>query len=412
MRFKETINFSLTKLKRNKKNIFFMIVLTICGVILLCIFTFKQTFMNYINNYQNHSLDFKRLMVYPTYEELTEHGVDYDYDYEKILEIPHVIETYDYNLNLQGINVNELKNNKYSGLVVFTYGSNNTLPKNIIGKKIEENDTSVAICPKKIFMSYDDSSTNGEFINGNTILDKTLSIDVPTYNENMEKNGVYHKEYKVVGLYDPLETFVTPIECYISKRDMNELYFSAINSANSDGIGPRAVLVDDYKNISFVKEELEKIGFTGDLIVYTEYSLVDSINIICNIILAIISLALTLITILYVKKNNINNQKDVGLLKTLGFKNIDIYKNKINENLILSILSYINTIIIYVILIIIVNNLLERHLIFNNSEIGYNLFHFFITLFIVVIIPMIVNVAFLNQNLKKNSIELIRGDNL
>ena len=284
MKLKDSINYALKKVTRNKKNIYFIIILMICTTTITGALYYRKTFLDSINYTITKTLQARSVIIIDTRE---------NYDYSAISNIDHIEEMYNFNYHHAYATSNSFKNDKYTGSITLKYGSEKMLPKNITGKKITSNDTGVAICPKYFYPSdsnkinYFDSNL---FLTSDDILNKTLSISKrkeTLINEERVEIGIYTKNFKIIGTYDPLETEDKLDTCYISPQDMIEIYNETKAALNTSMHTPMYLIVDDVKNVKKVSNELVKAGYIVDSVFLLNSNVINNIKYISNIILIV-----------------------------------------------------------------------------------------------------------------------------
>ena len=82
---------------RDKKNIYYIIMMSICSFTLLCSFLFHHMY-NYSDEWdKENNIFFRQLMVTPGYEEAMKffENSKYDFHMEKLLEIENVIDVHE-----------------------------------------------------------------------------------------------------------------------------------------------------------------------------------------------------------------------------------------------------------------------------------------------------------------------------
>lgn len=415
MKTADSLKYSLLKISRNKKNIYFIFLLIISTLILLLTLTFHTFYFRNLDDSFNKNIYSKSLAVFPNTEDLIKYGVDYDYNFEQILNIKHVLEIYNSSHGVADVEVLKYKNNVYNGIVSLVYGSINTLPKNIIGKTINENDTGVAICPTLFYPGYASSLYNNDqkYIDGKEILNTSFDVDLDIWTQvdgKIKKTGEqYKKTFKITGLYETKETLMTPNTCYISAKDIIELSTTILGDSNARSLSGTVVIVDSRENIDYVMKEISNLGFMVETQSGIDDGLIATIKIICWGIVGIVILALTMLSILYVKKKVINNSVDIGLLKTIGFRNGEIKKINTFQILYISFVSYIIGLVIFEIIIIFINIFYKNFLIYNNVIIYKSFTSYIVAFSIILLIPVIIDYLFINKKVNENTVILIKG---
>ena len=417
MKLKDSINYAFTKAIRNKKNIYFIIILMICAVLLLGSLYYKTIFIKLNQKYNDNNVLYRNILISPNQDELYDHYYDknYDYGYNKVLEINHVQEIYNLKYNAFEIKSPTFKNNNYSGVIELLYGSEYSLPKKIIGKSFKSTDTGVAICPKNFYpsqLSNINFNSKNIFLQHKDLINKTFEIENNIYSLIDGKAtiaGKYNKSYKIIGLYDTTENGNMIFNCYISGNDIKELYDKTFSAIEGDGLVSYVVTVDNAKNVDYVMKEIAKLGFRVDLQVERDETYINNIQLICNLISFLTAIAITIITALYIKKRNVNNFYEVGIMKAIGYKHKDIQLTNMFQILLMSILSTILGIIIFEILYIIIRIYFKNYFIIKGLELAHYIVPYLITSLVVLIIPLVTNYIFSFKLLQKSTITILKG---
>ena len=398
MKLKDSINYTLIKVKRNKKNIFFILILAICTTTIIGALYYKETFLRSVDHSITKNLKSRSVTV--TYPEE-------NHDYSSILNIEHIEEIYNFKYHHSYAISDDFKNAKYSGDITLKYGSENMLPKNITGKKITSNDTGVAICPKYFYPSdsnkinYFDSKL---FLTNADILNKNFSIKIKKtalINEERVETGIYTKNFKIIGTYDPLETDDTLNTCYISTKDMIEIYNETKADLNISLYQTMYLIIDDIENVQQIQSNLIKNGYLVDSVFLLNLDEIINIKDLANLIIIIAIFTIVLLTILYINKRNINNLHKIGVLKSLGFKNKEIEVLNINETLWITLFSFLIGLVFIEMIILIISIFFKNYLIYNYLTIKHSIKPYLITFILIVIIPLITNIVLNYKNKKK-----------
>ncbi len=408
MRLKDSINYALKKVLRKKKNIYFIIILAICTSTIIGALYYRATFLNRLR------IDLKDIF----YNRAVIAWIDGNQDsYTQILNIPHVTEIYDFNYHSYNVISPTFKNDKYTGNITFKYGSKNTLPRNIEGKSFDKNDTGVAICPKNFYPSiiqnvnYFDSKL---FLTKNDILNTTFTTKrtkIIRVDGKLVEDGYYIKDFKIIGVYDQIESDGDVDVCYISGKDSKEIYENTTIALNETNQLSMVVAIDSKDNLKKVNTELIKLGYDTSKFYYVDAISSLNIKFISNIAILITTVSITILTVLYISKKSIENNSEVGILKSLGFKNRDIQLINFIEITLIAIISYITGLLIIGLVFLIINTVFKNYLIIHNITIYHSLISYLISFLIIVIIPILTNHFYTYKNSKKKTITILKEEN-
>ena len=342
-----------------KKSLYYIIFLVLVIIISLVVLTFNMSINKYVNVsiykqpimrtfsliYDPDTLDKKKII-----EELE------NFDY-----IVRIFDEYEYEA---GIFVPEFETNERSGYLYVNAAYKNTVPKVTYGRMFEENERKVAICPEDFLPHGDDSNVfmeKNNFLNGKNMIGSSLNF---AYDENITENGrlklvsVHNYEFKVIGVYNAPNSFINSNVCFVNPLDVEMINKAMYGIDEIDENTPfLRILLDDvdsseifHKDIDILSEKLNaSIGI--DSVFKLDITTVKMIEKISYLIVGITLWIFLVCMVFYMKKVVKDQAKEIGLLKTFGFKNKQIINIIINEHIFLVSISYIISLIIYLILV-------------------------------------------------------------
>lgn len=401
------MKYTIIKIIRNKKNIFFIGILSLCSLLIITSLSISSYINDFIDKSINANVGFRTINVNPNYayEDL---GLEVLENNEHILE--------NYSSKYSGTTLeSSFKNDNLNGQIGLLYGSKYTQPTVIKGTSINDDDTGVAICPANFYP--DDNINDLTIISSQIITSKYLYNQEFTVTYNSFKyNGYsfdvdeeYTKTFKVVGIYDNTKTLNMNNECYISPKDMKDIMDTIYNNLNEGTIYATYSVVDNISNMDDVMKELEDLGFE-DLIpkLSIDTELFNNILNPTKIILIVVCLFILILSFLYTKKKVKNELSDIGMMKTMGFNKSTITFMYFFEIFILSIVSLIISIIVFQIFY----NLFANKIFIAFKYIGIDLVNKFssylIAALFITIIP-ILSIIFMIINEYKKDIALLIG---
>ncbi|MCX4253724.1 MAG: FtsX-like permease family protein [Bacilli bacterium] len=408
MKLRDSMTYTLKKVTRKNKNIYFIIILTISTIAIIGALYYRTTFLNRLRIDLTDSFHNRGIMAFK-----------YDNpNYTEILNILHVTEIYDFHYHYSYTFSPTFKNSKYTGNLEFIYGSKNTLPRNIEGNVFDKNDTGVAICPKYFYPSHIQNINYFDpnlFLSKNDILNTTFTIKVPKLirvDGKSIENGYYIKDFKIIGTYDQLESDNSANTCYVSGRDAKEIFEQTTAALNEENVPTMVVAIDDKANLKKVNNELIKMGYNTNRFSFVESITSLNIKFLSNITILITIAGIIIFTILYVNKKTIDNNQEIGTLKSLGFKSKDIQTINLIEMICITMISYIIGLLIIGLGFIIINTILKNYLIINHIIIYHSTIPYLIALAIIIIIPIIINYFYTYRASKKKAIENLKEETL
>ena len=324
----------ITKNKRNKRNIFLIILFLICFILVNFTIIYYQNHVYKINKSINDSIDGRTFLVSPKsniIQNMTEEEFyNYKYDYDKINSIEHVVASFP--AHVQSGYDSSLKDDYYDGTLFLKYGSKEILKMDVIGHKMNDDDRNVMICPIKFHpSSYSFENTgNLKFIDGKSLIGKKIDVMYDLYEKNEKgKNVIVGQKkipFEIIGVYDNELNYEEYNTCFVGGKQLYEMYDDYLGRLNSYQLYSIDVITDSAKNTGYVKGELNKLGYSTLNKVVIDYGELLHIEMICIGIIVITSILTLGISALYIKKYVIYSSYDIALLYALGYSKKKIEK--------------------------------------------------------------------------------------
>lgn len=324
----------ITKNKRNKRNIFLIILFLICFILVNFTIIYYQNHVYKINKSINDSIDGRTFLVSPKsniIQNMTEEEFyNYKYDYDKINSIEHVVASFP--AHVQSGYDSSLKDDYYDGTLYLKYGSKEILKMDVIGHKMKDDDRNVMICPIKFYPSnYSfENAGNLKFIDGKSLIGKKIDVMYDLYEKNEKgKNVIVGQKkipFEIIGVYDNELNYEEYNTCFVGGKQLYEMYDDYLGKLNSYQLYSIDVITDSAKNTSYVKGELNKLGYSTLNKVVIDYGELLHIEMICIGIIVITSILTLGISVLYIKKYVIYSSYDIALLYALGYSKKKIEK--------------------------------------------------------------------------------------
>lgn len=402
------LRLSFIRLFRNKKNAFYVIVLSLFTVVLLSLLTFKNSLINYIDNFIIKNIGFRTISVSPRDD------VE-DFGYSDLISINHVQDVHSANYDTASVE-STFKSDELDGYIDLVYANYSILPTNVVGEKFDADDTGFAICPIDFLPSSEAFNLlvdEKKFLSGYELLNASFQINYYSYlfdGKRLIENDKYIKEFKIVGIYDAKKVMNPSNTCYISKKDMEEIKsITTVNNENT--IYGFMVVVDNIKNVELVLNDLEKKGFSRvNIRSQIDYDIINKILFACNIVVSVIMASIVIIIINYTKKKYFNDIKSIGLLMTMGYSNNIIVFIYLLEIVYSSIFSYLIGLFLFLIIYNLIKFYFLKGLIYSGFEILLHLNTFLISVFVVIFTSIIVALLYFLKNKRKNINLMIEGD--
>lgn len=344
MSMKDYLHTVITNILRNKKNISYIVVLLICTVLSLGVFIFKDNLQMSNDILINNNIGYRTMNIYPKTDKE-------DFGQNELLSIEHVVGAYSSQYHKVVVDTN-LKDKDMDGIIELQYATGKTLPTIIDGRTFEKGETNVAICPVNF---YPDSKTilnidDNRIINGKDLLDKEITIEYFSHNLDEEWTATpkdkYEEKYKIIGLYNNEQVMNYNNQCFVPSQDIIRI-IDTMNLDDDMTIFGINVIVDNLENVESVAKKAEELGFKNIFLVNEiNFSLIQFINIAFIITLSIVLFTVILISTSYIKKKIISEEKNIGVLRAIG------YSKKVIKNVCLFEVIIINTIVFIIGLIL------------------------------------------------------------
>ena len=415
MKSKDVIKHAKNKVLREKKNIYFVLIITICTVVVIGVYTYKNMFMKSVNNTIENDSNYRNILIFPRDEDVDKYGNDYEYTFEDIYEIDHVVDIY------------SLRRNEFLSLDVTTYedgtinfvrGTEYTLPKDVIGETFSEDDTGVAVCPIDFYPYLKEPNLYGfeySFLDGKELIGTTFTVEGDIEDrvngEVIDTGEDYKKDFKIIGVYDSAVYGKDPNSCYISAKDLDEIYDVFWSFRNPNSMSATVVKVDDRSNMNYVMQEMSALGYS----VNGPQAGFDSgpqelLKLICNAIVAVAIVVTIVLTIAYVKKKVINDSYDIGLLKALGYQKNDILKINVAQIIMIALAGYVIGLFMFEIVYWIASRYFKSYMLWNYTIIEHYIGGYIVALIVVLAIPAIVDMILIKNRIKRNAISIIKSE--
>lgn len=410
MNFGEFFKNTFVGIFRDKRRLFYIVVLLFCSLISFSILTFKNNFDMYVNETVTKNIGFRTLSVSPKQDKE-------DLGLNELIPLDHVVDVYSFMYGTMSVE-SSFKNENVEGTIELLYGSPDIQPNVIMGRGFESDDSNVAICPD-IF--YPDSSAyelqldNKYAIDGNSLLNNEFEVyytefvfDIDT--NTFEDGKKFTKKFKVIGIYDNTSTMNFNNQCYIMSNDIKQM----VSEAGSNNMGANSypyfdLVVDNVDNIEDVTEKIKDLGFNKVSVKnYFDSDMKKTIEISSLIVVTILVFLTIIISSSYIKKLVINDSWKIGMLKTLGYNQKDVLKKYFGEVSLINVFAYLFSFLIFEIIFLLLKFTILSFVQYIGVNIRVSLFSVIVTFIIIVIIPILIMFYTIYKYSKQNIIDLLR----
>ena len=421
MSFFDELKLSILLMVREKKKIFYVLLIFLISILSLLILNFNDNVGELMLKYLNNNIGFRTVNVMQRSNYVENSGEESLLkDVNEIANMEHVIDAYQSDYREVVIRQSDFENDKLDGTITLKRAVEQTLPTIKAGKKIENE--GVMVCPIAFYPNYNPLEIyKDNIINGKDLLNNKYKVYFYNYvldeNKRPIENELLSYEFEVIGLYDNTETLDDNGVCYIPAEDLKKIIDAQKleNEKNSNISIDYSidVVVDDINNVTNVENELENNGFEvlGTISTFD----IQTINIIRIVIIVVLFISISssfIISSLYIRKKMINEQKTIAILKTSGYLKKNIITIYVMQTVILNLIIYLLSIILFNISFYIIINriplLIGIDLLM--GKIKLRCLPYIISFVIVVIIPSIITLFGIKKMYKYDISKLSKGD--
>lgn len=291
-------------------------------------------------------------------------------------------------------------------------------------KNVDKLNYGEIVCPKKFYPyslyvgdpeeGFDTIIKKELIVDGEKLVGKTLSIKHEK--SDLEADSMLEDiDAKVVGTYDNVSIGLPLNACFVSKDTFDKLKSNSpggtgyIDEYGNEIYTPeyyngRLLIIDDNKNRDYVLNELAKINLYP-----TNTSTPDPVMIALLVYIPLFVLCIVVIinsTVIsnFVRKKIQYRIKKIALLKSFGYKTNDIIKIESYENIIIILLSFVLSWIIYIPAFIFIKNKYLVEFEFVNMPFNIPVLYIVSMILIIVLLTYIITTKRIKKVLKKDLI--------
>lgn len=331
-------------IKSNKKST--VIILIVISLLMIFIFSFKDTINNFFINGVQKALGYRTLFVLRDDNLYSEAEV-----IEQLKKINHVVEVFP---DSGFFITTGIKSTDFSGTFSLTGVSQKTAPSITSGEMMmKENDI---ICPEKFYP--DENILENEEISFNKFIDmkKYVGKEVTiTYDKFIDETDTKFetKKLNIVGTYKNNVAYVDENNCYAHYNLIKKIFDDAYEKVDmSSQVNSIMVQIDSPNNLNYVIKSINKLGHNVTQSLSFDPTLLNIINVVVYVVL-VICFALSISIILYINNKEFNKKiTSINILRSLGFRTDEIFKINYFEKNIFSIFIVVILFIILLLLFI------------------------------------------------------------
>lgn len=294
---------------------------------------------------------------------------------ERILELYHN----PFGVTVKSNNINELVSNsgndktKSYGYLLLKMARQQDIQLLTNGRFIDEDETDVCLVPELFYPNHNYQiellKNDIKFYDGNLLIGKTITVEYYARDYSKDDNSIiktFQRSFKVVGTYDILPNQLYPYEIMVSYNDI----MSAHNDLNQNNLGlsedsniTYGIIVDKSENVEDVIATMHAAGINAK-----RYLTIGSISdiakyiqvigtILGTVILVICLLNIILSMLADVKKRD----GEIGLMKAMGYKDIQVIKLISLEAIMVGIISLVITLVLSLTLVLITEHWVQQN---------------------------------------------------
>ncbi len=313
-------------IQRHKKAFILNLILIILMLIaLMTTISFSSFNKNYINTNYNNNFYFRKMFVNYDNKKYTEQEA-----IEKLEKVKNIDFVCTQQNSEIGVNADINGKNDYKQTLNLVSCNKKTVPKT--KAELEPN---TIIIPKR-FQAEED----GKILDGDKLIGKNINI------QNNAVYGIGESEthsstYKVIGTYDEKEYFQTNNTCFINYEDMIALNGNKAYTNSDNDSFPIIAICSSYEKINDTQKELSSIDMYGNIASYFNTDKINTI-IMFGYFIAGVLLIISFVAIFVSVRMDLNKNKSYyGLLKCMGYKDIQIFAEIVISQMITTISSFI-----------------------------------------------------------------------
>ncbi len=260
---------------RSRNSILFMILVGFLLSLILILFNFDFSINEYLKNVKEKNIDWRSVLV----------DTDDLNNIEKFKSIDHVTQVTDINFFIYGFLIDKSQN-----ITLYALNENELNNLEIVNgnKDVQGNNL---ICPKKF-------KTVGSTFSRNF---KRIHYDSAGVDEILDERD---ETFYISANYDSKKIMIDGITCFTSLENLERLIrYADYNQDVNYALSTINIIVDNIKNIDYVKEELKKMGFDSYDKVEIDYNGLKNLEITFIVVLCFMLIMVYIAISLHLKRN-------------------------------------------------------------------------------------------------------------
>lgn len=380
---------SLKSLARAKINILNVSILSLLSSIIIFGFSYMTSIQNLWNDWTKKSIDFRTYSVTYNTDKITKLEA-----INKLSKIDHIEEVTDSSGYIIDAIALDYVNNKMDGQITIRGVPKNSI--HIVKGKNLTNDENSLICAKQFNPTSDAYYKDYDIKN---IVDLTKKVG--SYLKLKVSDSTSSENFKLVGLYDSNYNYSSGDTCYatfetvskLNRKYQSEIFLENMEENNVKTTFPIYMVIDDVDNFKEIESILLENGFYSTVVSTINTEVGNKIIIIILIISWILCIFSLAIMITSSFKRIQDREKEFAICKAIGYSSSDIGQALYVENFMISCISFLSSLIISKIALIVLKNVfLIKDVEFSRINLSISVTGLIIALSISIVIPFITSV--------------------
>ena len=316
MKINDILKFCIKSNRKYYKQ--FCVFIVLLSILVFGIYTFKDSLISYLYNGIMKQYNYNYVYSNP-------YNLDREEVKSNLRKINHVKEVFEPYQDTFYINLEKIDNEKHYGSFILVGKSEFEMKELSKNKYNNENDV---VCPINFY--YSDDISSKRFINRNEII-KLSNNSLKTYYYKRAIDDTIIKrvdvDLNVVNTYENNKYIIDENICYALRELLTKLFNDSYpENYFGDQIDSIVFSIDSNDNHQYVKEEVEKLGYEFSDVYYVDYSFLNFIKKVSNIILISSIIFVILLIININKKRFYDKINEFNVLASIGYSNKEVKK--------------------------------------------------------------------------------------
>lgn len=403
MKLNDYIKLGKKNFETDKRKYISIILLTICSILIIISISFSSSIKKYWNNTAKNLVDFRTYFVeYDTSRYTEEQAI------EKLKKYKHVSGVSKSSSYIITMIANEYVNSDMDG-TIYLEGTSRDGINTVLGNNLtKSNNINEIVCAKQFYPKIEENMSDYDLKNTVDLSDKVGKNISMSFLGQKQVN----EQFKLIGLYDARENFTEGNICYATFETIDKLnqkyQKDVFDDENSEY--PLIMVIDSIDSKDVLLKEISKDGFYFDeAMMRINPNIGDQIINISSYGAFFIIILTIIISIIFIIKDFEDNKNYYSILKSFGYQNINISIIKYISDVIIGIISFVNSIFLSILVILFIKKVyFVNKLMYINIDFHISFISLIISLLICLFIPFLIFTIFNYKNYKTDIINEIK----